>query len=117
MTLEMWDDDDDDFDEYKEEADPIDFGPCCVCGKEDATVRNIMMLNKRTPAGYGWGCLQCDLPMEGAIAVICDECLVPDVVIKEYVFGQVSDKKRALVSTLSDEVFDHDMTKHPEGPP
>lgn len=55
--------------------DAISLGTCCMCGRADG-VRNIIQLELRAPiAGHGWGCTVCDLPLDGAIAVICDDCL------------------------------------------
>jgi hypothetical protein len=53
----------------------LGLGSCCVCGKEDATVRNLVLLPwKGGHPGHGWGCLVCGLPGNGATAVICDGC-------------------------------------------
>jgi hypothetical protein len=58
-----------------EPEDYGDVGPCCVC-ETTAGVRNVMMLDAKAPiAGHGWGCVLCDLPMDGAIAVVCDACI------------------------------------------
>jgi hypothetical protein len=74
MMLEMWDDDDFEYD-LPQDDEPLDLGSCCICGKEDETVRNLGMLSFRAPIpGTGWGCVQCGLPMDGAQVVICDEC-------------------------------------------
>lgn len=36
------------------------------------------MLDRKSPiAGRGWGCLQCDLSLDGATAVLCDACVGP----------------------------------------
>lgn len=51
-------------------------GPCCVCGHDDGTVRNIVFMPFEAPAGFrGWGCSVCDLPARGALAVVCDDCV------------------------------------------
>jgi hypothetical protein len=56
-------------------ADKVDLGPCCACeGIRD--VRNVVMLDKKAPLpGRGWGCVVCGLPLDGAVAVLCDDCL------------------------------------------
>jgi hypothetical protein len=52
------------------------WGSCCSCGEEKASVRNVIMLRKRSPIeGRGWGCLVCKVPSNGAVAVVCDRCL------------------------------------------
>jgi len=52
-----------------------DLGPCCICSARGPRVRNIYCLHKLSPTpGRGWGCVVCDLPNDGATAVVCDEC-------------------------------------------
>jgi hypothetical protein len=91
----------------------LDLGTCCACQNPDKQVRNIMSLGFRTPYSFGWGCFQCGLPMEGAIAVLCDECLESDAEIREFVKGEALEKQRAPIAELT-EPFDHDLSKHPE---
>jgi hypothetical protein len=56
-------------------SDEPTLGSCCICGA-DQQVRNIMMLDvKNQVPGHGWGCLICNLPADGASAVLCDRCL------------------------------------------
>jgi hypothetical protein len=92
-------------------------GPCCCCGRHDETVRNVVMMARRAPVpGYGWGCFQCGLPMDGAYYVACDDCADigrPPVEVCE---GYPAEKKRIPFGQLGDDVFDHDMSKHPEAP-
>jgi hypothetical protein len=54
----------------------VSVGPCCICRIDDPTVvHNILMLNAQAPVrGRGWGCLECKIPMNGAIAVVCQTC-------------------------------------------
>jgi hypothetical protein len=55
-----------------------DLGPCCICERTGSSVKNILLLNKRSPIlGHGWGCFQCGLLSDGATAVVCDRCLGP----------------------------------------
>lgn len=90
-----------------------DFGPCCNCGRTDG-VRNIIMLSRRGPTpGRGWGCVVCGLPLNGAIAVVCDDCV--GVEPKFVCLGYPVTLGRFPVADLPPERFDHDMTKHPEG--
>ena len=56
-----------------EEANNSVYGPCCACGINDETVRNVVP-NKRGLAGISWGCPECDLPADGAFHVLCDAC-------------------------------------------
>lgn len=89
-------------------------GACCGCGAVDG-VRNLVMLTVRaaTP-GYGWGCLVCGLPSDGAVAVLCDDCMRHDPPRIEYaVDGPVSLGRRLPLERLT-EPYDHDLSKHPE---
>lgn len=93
------------------------FGSCCACGIEDgqgATIRNIIMLNKKSPiAGKGWGCVQCDLAPDGAIAVVCDECAESKRQLVWACRGWPGKDGRIPVEALEGE-HEHDMSKHPE---
>jgi hypothetical protein len=87
-------------------ADPPDLGPCCNCGAT-AGVINVMMLDKRAPTpGKGWGCVVCNLPADGAVAVLCDDCV--EQPIKAVCDGYPNEGKRVPIEQLSDEVFQHD---------
>ncbi len=94
-------------------------GPCCRC-RGTTDVRSIVFLPFRAPEpGLGcWGCLECGLPLAGAIAVLCDRCTV-DVQERnasiEYVcIGDPREARRARWPDEDPEPFDHDLTKHPE---
>ncbi len=89
----------------------IDFGPCCACGKEDESVRNIMMFHKKAlnPEG-GWGCVICGV-RGGAVAIICDECLEKNAEIKFVCDGYPKNGKIIAIDQLT-EPFDHDWSKH-----
>lgn len=52
-----------------------DNGTCCVCSKR-VHVHSVFLLGFKCPIpGRGWGCRVCGLPEDGAIAVVCDECI------------------------------------------
>lgn len=90
-------------------------GRCCACEKEGDDVRNAIMLNKRSPTpGKGWGCFQCHLPMDGALAVLCDHCLETNAEIKFAVAGYPYKNKRVPIESLVGE-FDHRMEFHQDG--
>jgi hypothetical protein len=95
-----------------------DHGPCCHCEKRDRTVVNIVLLPlKALPGTNGWGCVVCDLPMEGAYAIICDACVdVPKVVenLKFAVLGDIGKGQRIPISSLIFGAHQHDHSKHPE---
>jgi len=93
--------------------DRITLGPCCACGGREH-VRNVMMLPFKAPIpGRGWGCLQCGLSMDGAMAVVCDACAETDQEVLYACDGSVKDAGRILISDLH-EPHRHDESKHPE---
>ncbi len=92
-------------------------GSCCACGKTGPDVRNVVLLRRRSPIpGHGWGCLTCGLPSDGASAVVCDACMDADgdVVLKKACRGYPATEGRVPIEELGDEVFDHDLSKHPD---
>lgn len=96
------------------DLETTDFGACCSCGQAKDTVKNVCLLEQKAPApGSGWGCVQCGLPLEGAVAVICDDCLCVGAPIKFAVAGEIKSKERIPVEQLGGE-HKHDMSKHPE---
>ena len=65
---------DDDNDFLDTDSDHPNLGPCCMCEGLEG-VKNIITLSRRSAVpGHGWGCLVCDLPSDGAYAVLCDDC-------------------------------------------
>lgn len=95
-----------------EPVDMPDFGSCCACGKTE-TVRNLVSLPYLAPVpGTGWGCVICNLPADGAIAVLCDECVEKSPEIIEVCYGYVAEKKRFSVKAISERPFGHDLQKH-----
>ncbi len=95
--------------------DQPNLGPCCSCERIGPSVRNIMTLHLRAPVpGTGWDCFQCSLPPDGAIAVLCDECLEASLPIRFVCVGRPGEGNRLPIEQLNGEIFDHDMSKHPE---
>ena len=92
----------------------LDFGPCCVCGKEGPGVRNLVLLPKKGPDPlHGWGCAVCGV-RGGAVAVICDECVHDQKVqIKFVCDGFPIDKKRIPIEEVRESLI-HDIRYHPE---
>jgi len=87
-----------------------ELGPCCGCGTTEG-VRNMCMVSRRAPVpGTGWGCVVCDLPGDGAIAVFCDACVEKPVT--HVCVGYPKDGKRRPIEELAPGVFDHDAAKH-----
>jgi hypothetical protein len=98
------------------EVDGPNLGLCCECGERPAT--GMMMLPWLAPMpGTGWGCVICDLPANGAVAVLCDPCA--DKVAAEanhwprfVCVGYAQDNKRKPLAKLPSDYFGHDRSKH-----
>lgn len=95
-----------------------DLGNCCGCEKRHPTVRNLVTLDKRIEGERGgWGCVVCDLPPEGAVAVLCDDCIYElkqnRAEIKFACLGYPGENRRIQTAKLT-EVYEHDNSKHPE---
>jgi hypothetical protein len=68
------------------------------------------MLSLRAPvAGTGWGCAVCGLPMDGAIALLCEDCLGRRPT--HVVCGKLSEGLRVPVETCTEE-FDHTLSEN-----
>lgn len=90
----------------------IDLGPCCACGATGPSVRNIVQLPFRAPVpGSGWGCAKCELPTDGALAVVCDRCRVNHTPLKFAVRGLAADKGRIEIEQVTRR-FDHKRSAH-----
>lgn len=98
-------------------------GPCCICEEKKETVQNLFMLPWTAPTkGKGWGCTVCDLPPDGAVAVLCDECARRNRYESETVAQSLSlvvdgfayEKGRVDVDEWREtrEPFDHDDALH-----
>jgi hypothetical protein len=66
------------------------------------------------PGGHGWGCHVCNLPPDGAIAVVCDACFDAKKEIKFVCDGYPVMNQRVPIESLAPEEFDHDQEKHEE---
>lgn len=89
-----------------------DMGPCCACGAEGA--RNVLSLDRRAPRpGTGWGCVVCGLRSDGALAVLCDDCVREGRPPIEVADGYLAARRRVPVEALPDGTFDHDPERHP----
>jgi len=100
--------------QYEDET-RLNLGACCACGQEKDTTHNVLMLDKLAPQpGTGWGCVVCGLPQDGAVAIVCDNCLTTSATINYVVDGFATDKKRKPYSTVENTSFEHDLSKHEE---
>ncbi|MFO1431457.1 MAG: hypothetical protein U1F76_15150 [Candidatus Competibacteraceae bacterium] len=81
----------------------LDLGPCCACGREGPEVRTLMLLNRKAHiAGTGWGHAATGLPADGAIAVLCDNCLEIGCEPTQVVYGFTIDKERRPIEELAE---------------
>lgn len=92
-------------------------GPCCICGSMKR-VRTFCHLDRKCPTpGRGWGCLVCNLPPDGAIAVVCDSCIKSadggPLPLKFACRGYPATDGRIPASELQGS-HQHDLSFHPE---
>jgi hypothetical protein len=74
------------------------------------------MLPLKAPVpGTGWGCVVCNLPLDGATYLACDRCVRKQKGPREVICGYPSERKRMAIGVLSDEPFEHDMSLHDPG--
>jgi hypothetical protein len=108
---EAWSDgaNDPDYDELP----PEDYGPCCACLKQKPTTRNLLMLPHRASVpGAGWGCIVCNLPPDGAVAIVCDDCLQAGSDLQNVIFGYPMEKQRVGYEAVSHTKFKHTQELH-----
>lgn len=110
--------------QYHARADEApNLGSCCICERSGPTVRNMVMLPKRAPiAGRGWGCMECHLPLDGVVAVVCDSCLGPlntygqpievESRLRFACRGYPGSDGRIPIGDLDPAPFDHDPAFH-----
>lgn len=93
---------------------PQIFGPCCACGENNGAY-NIILLDRKAPQpGTGWGCIDCGLPQDGAIALVCDDCFAADHVIRYVIDGRLYSGRRVSLADLPADAFAHDPDRHGE---
>lgn len=87
---------------------------CCACG-QSKTALNLITLHQKAPTpGKGWGCAQCHLPSDGAIAAICDGCLRARAPLRFVFDGYVLDGKVIPIEELPNIPHNHNEALHPE---
>lgn len=100
--------------EERSSVDWPELGSCCGCGVTGRSVNTIVILGVRAPvAGTGWGCFACHLPLDGAVAVLCETCANDDSEIRFACVGWPYDNVRIERAQLT-EPFIHDAKNHPE---
>lgn len=93
----------------------FNFHTCCACGEAGPSVRNILMVDRLAPTpGRGWGCLTCGLPLNGALAVVCDACLEIGAAPQFVCTGYPTQPERTPLSELRPGLFGHVLRLHPE---
>ncbi len=106
--------------EPKPDPPHLGLGTCCVCERAGPTVRNVVLLDLRSPTpGHGWGCMQCGRPPDGAVAVVCDACVRAGVLraagpgVRFACRDYPETEGRVPIGELT-EPFTHDLSRHPE---
>lgn len=91
-------------------------GSCCACRLFKPDVRNVLCLGFKAPlAGTGWGCVQCGLALDGAVAVVCDDCLEMAAPLQEICHGFPAERQRAAYAGYAGgERHSHRLERHPE---
>lgn len=90
---------------------------CCGCNQIKVT-NDVLMLDFKGPSpGKGWGCMVCNLPNDGAIAVLCEDCFKAveshTMEIQTIVTGYIQDNQRQpLPPEDQRQPWQHDMEKH-----
>lgn len=107
----IWGRDEDDPD-YDDDLPAEDYGPCCACGKPNYPQNFLMLPHKAPIPGTGWGCVVCNLPSDGALAVVCDDCLHRQSDFKTVILGYPNNNGRTSYSSVSSTKFHHTMELH-----
>ncbi|MYB02024.1 MAG: hypothetical protein F4118_00340 [Acidimicrobiaceae bacterium] len=91
-----------------------DYGTCCVCESEmDECI--LIQLDYKIESESGWGCLVCDLPMDGAMAVVCFDCFDDDDLEDKIKFLMNGRRGRIPVPPPESRIkHEHNLMLHPE---
>jgi hypothetical protein len=119
-AIEPPDDPDEDDPDEDDSLASQPFGACCLCQRSGPTVRNFVTLPERAPVpGTGWGCVECGLPADGAMAIVCDPCAdrlqeeLNSDSIREVIYGLPARGGRCP-RAADPEAFVHDRSRHVE---
>ena len=94
-----------------------DYGSCCIC-ESQTDVRNIIQLDYKVKSESGWGCVQCGLPAEGAVAIVCDACIerYGDNIEEKIIYLMDGGQRRLVVPPVEGRIpHKHDMSRHQFG--
>lgn len=105
-----------------DEGEPFNLGPCCICECATPPPRNLLQMDFEGPPGaIGWGCVVCHLPPRGAVAVICDNCILALPMAQaaerlKFLCGgtYATERVRVPLAGFSRIPFTHDMALHSE---
>lgn len=92
-------------------------GTCCACRRADVGLRNVVCMTFRAPEsafGKGWGCVVCAIPGNGALAVICDNCMGREAPIVDVCAGYLAEPARAEAEPLRAIPWSHIRAFHPD---
>ena len=65
--------------------------------------------------GTGWGCVVCRQPNDGAMAIVCDECLAGKRPYQFAIRGFAADRQRIPIGELAGS-FGHNLDYHRDEP-
>ena len=91
-----------------------DYGSCCIC-ESKTDVRNIIQLDYKVALESGWGCVQCGLPAEGAVAIVCDGCIerYSDNIEGKIIYLMDGGQRRIAVPPVEGCIIhEHDLSRH-----
>ncbi len=97
--------------------DEPDLGRCCICEKAGDITLIVTLPRRCVVPGHGWGCFECGLPSDGAMAVICRECepiylADHDTALRFFCRSYPGSEGRISIDELPEDHFDHDEAKH-----
>jgi len=92
-------------------SDERDLGRCCSCEGTHGVHYPVLLEKKAPVPGTGWGCGECDLPDDGAVAVSCAACIEEHRPLRFAVRGPVLGKGRIRIEELRED-FRHDTGRH-----
>lgn len=101
--------------------DSLDLGPCCACRGTELVHTIVILPHKNALPTRGWGCFVCDLPCDGASAVLCESCAAGyragTVPLIEACRGWAGEDGREPIAIARGRpAHEHDLTRHPEVP-
>jgi hypothetical protein len=78
-----------------------------VCERHNKSTNIITLPLKAPVKGTGWGCVVCEAPFDGAMAVVCHGCV--DLEPRYVVNGKVGESKQRIPIAQVTEPFDQGL--------